>query len=192
MERTGSKPIDELVRLAIIGDSSAFEALWDAHFDSLKIYVRSLGRHLDSFFVEDICSRSFEKAFRQIRSYDPSKSGFSTWLCRIAHNTALDVIERENRVVLGGVSIDDEDNPASLVSDGEDSVLDTIINDEDKLETEKYVEGLPDLYRNIARLRLLEGLQYKEIAVELDMELNTVRTRIRRAKSLMEKMRSSD
>ena len=162
------------------------------NIDSLRSYLKGWMKSLDSFYIDDICSRSFEKAFRQIRSYDPSKSGFSTWLCRIAHNTALDVIERENRVVLGGVSIDDEDNPASLVSDGEDSVLDTIINDEDKLETEKYVEGLPDLYRNIARLRLLEGLQYKEIAVELDMELNTVRTRIRRAKSLMEKMRSSD
>ena len=41
-------------------------------------------------------------------------------------------------------------------------------------------------------LRLVEGLQYREIAEELDMELNTVRTRIRRAKAQIDKMKSDN
>ena len=52
--------------------------------------------------------------------------------------------------------------------------------------------GLPELYRTVARMRLLDGLQYKEIAEELGMELNTVRTRIRRAKAIIESMKAED
>ena len=41
-------------------------------------------------------------------------------------------------------------------------------------------------------MRLMDGLQYKEIAEELGMELNTIRTRIRRAKSMIEAMKSGE
>ena len=41
-------------------------------------------------------------------------------------------------------------------------------------------------------MRLLDGLQYKEIAEETGIELNTVRTRIRRAKALIDKIQSGE
>ena len=166
MARIGSKPIDELVRRAIIGDGTAFTALWDTNIDSLKSYLKSLLKNMDDFYIDDICSRSFQKAFRQISSYDPSRSQFSTWLRKIAHNTAMDVVAAENRAMGEMVSIDGKGQEAV----GED--------------------GLPELYREVARKRLIEGLQYKEIAEELGMELNTVRTRIRRAKGLIENMKN--
>ena len=109
MARPGSRPIDELIRLAIIGDGAAFTELWDTHISSLRSYIRSRMKNLDDFYVDDICSRSFEKAFRQIRTYDPSKSQFNTWLMNIAHNTAVDTVEQENRSHKRYVSIDQED-----------------------------------------------------------------------------------
>ena len=57
------------------------------------------------------------------------------------------------------------------------------------MQTTRYIDALPELYREIARKRLIDGMQYKEIAEELGMELNTVRTRIRRAKDLIERMK---
>ena len=39
METPGLKPIDELVRRAIIGDGTAFTALWDTHIGSLRSYL---------------------------------------------------------------------------------------------------------------------------------------------------------
>ena len=188
----GSKPIDELVRRAIIGDGAAFTELWDTHISALRAYLKGIMKHLDDFYIDDICSRSFEKAFRQIGSYDPSKSQFSTWLRVIAHNTALDTIEQENRVQRGFVWIDDENQSTSVsdIRDDIDTPLDSIIRNEDQEETMNYIDGLPDLYREIARKRLVDGLQYKEIADETGLELNTVRTRIRRAKALIEKMKA--
>lgn len=192
MAKIGSKPIDELVRRAIIGDGTAFTALWDTNIDSLKAYLKSLLKNMDDFYIDDICSRSFEKAFRQIRSYDPGRSQFSTWLRKIAHNTAMDVVDAENRAMGEMVSIDGKGQESALGESLEeqiDSPLDSIIRTEDEEQTNRYIDALPQLYREVARKRLIEGLQYKEIAEELGMELNTVRTRIRRAKGLIENMK---
>ena len=196
MEKPGLKPTDELVRRAIIGDGTAFTELWDTHFEALRAYLKSAMKSLDDFYIDDICSRSFEKAFRQIRSFDPAKSQFSTWLRTIAHNTALDTIDAETRARSRLVSLDKENDHSGAIIDvlGDETAtpLDQIVESEDAEKLEAYIEGLPELYRAIARMRLLDGLQYKEIAEELGMELNTVRTRIRRAKAMIEDLKAGE
>ncbi len=190
------KHIDELVRRAIIGDGTAFTELWDTHIAALRTYLRGAMKYLDDFYIDDICSRSFEKAFRQIRSFDPSRSQFSTWLRTIAHNTALDTIDAETRAQSRLVSLDKESVGSGPILEtiGDESAtpLEQIVEEEDAEKLEGYIAGLPDLYRTVARMRLLDGLQYKEIAEELGMELNTVRTRIRRAKAIIESMKAED
>ena len=193
MEKTGLKPIDEQVRRAIAGDGTAFTALWDTYIAPLGASIKGWLKQLDDLHVDDICSRSFEKAFRQIGSYDPAKSQFFTWLKSIAHNTALDLLEQEGRVHPHNqtVYLDDEVFSGSVsdsLPDEEDSPLDSIIRTENAEATERYIEALPDLYREIARKRLVDGMQYKEIAEALGIELNTVRTRIRRARQLIDKL----
>lgn len=185
MAKHGLRPIDELVRLAMIGDGAAFTELWDTYFDSLRAYIKGTMKVTDDFYVDDICSKSFEKAFRQIASYDPAKGQFSTWLRTIAHNTSLDIIDMEARSHKRYVSLETD------ISDDIDTPLESIIKGEDEENIQRYIDGLPELYRGIARMRLIEGMQYKEIADELDMEMNTVRTRIRRAKSMIDKMKDN-
>ncbi len=195
MEPTGSNRINELVRQAIAGNGTAFTALWDIHIESLRMFVKNWLKNLDDLYVDDICSRSFEKAFRQIGSSDPSKSQFITWLRTIARNTALDLLEQEGRVHSQMVSIDDFARQSQMVDSLPDqmaSPLESIIRDEDQVETEGYVEKLPSLYREVARKRLIEGMQYKEIAQETGLELNTVRTRIRRARAIIDRMRKEE
>ena len=194
MEKTGSKPINELVQAAIQGNGTAFTALWDMYIDQLRLYIRSMMRKQDDLYIDDICSRSFEKAFRQISAFDPSKSQFITWLRVIAHNTALDLKEREDRLYPKNqvVYLDDTTKPTSVLDTIQDSVdtpLDSIIKEENDSLNAGYVDKLPELYRTIARMRLIDGMQYKEIAQELDMPLNTVRTRISRANKLIMQMR---
>lgn len=183
-------PTDELIRRAIIGDAAAFTRLWDTNIDVLRIYIRTTIKNLDDFYVEDICSKSFQKAFRQIGSFDSSRSQFATWLKVIARRTALDTVAQLRRMKENYVSITDENiNTIDTMGDGNPDLLEAIIGVEDSDRTRELIEGLPSLYRDIARMRMVEGCQYKEIADELGMELNTVRTRIRRAKALIDKMK---
>lgn len=193
MERTGLTPIDELVSRAVKGDGTAFTALWDSCIGQLKKYLRGWLKNVDDFTIDDICSRSFEKAFRQIATFDRGRSSFLTWLKTIAHNTAIDLVESEGRLHPHSLTvyIDNDAEPANVadtLGDDVDTPLDSIIKTESREATAAYINALPELYRQIARMRLLDGMQYKEIAHTLDMELNTVRTRIRRAKILIDKM----
>ncbi len=197
MERIGSNRINELVRRAISGDGNAFTALWDEYIASLRSLIKSWDKTLDDLYVDDICSRSFEKAFRQIGTYDPAKSQFFTWLRTIARNTAFDLLASERRRRNLMVSMDEggcESTPqvAETIPDGVESPLDSIIRSEEGVETEKYISRLSPLYQDIARKRLVEGMPYKEIAESTGLELNTVRTRIRRAKAFIEAMRSEE
>ena len=192
MVKTGLTPTDELVRRAIIGDGTAFTELWDTNVDALRTYLSSSLKQLDDFYLDDICSRSFEKAFRQIGSYDPSISKFFTWLKVIARNTALDILESESRSRM--VSIEDCDDKSVVDNIGDDmvSALETIIEDEGKDKLLSYIDGMPELYCEVAKRRLVEGASYKEISEQLDLPLNTVRARIRRAKQLIDKMMSKE
>ena len=192
MEETGSKHIDQLVSLAVEGNGFAFTALWDAYIAKLRAFVRNFLGDVDGLTVDDICSRSFEKAFRQISTFDPSKGNFYTWLKAIARNTSLDVIEQERKNLGNTVYLDaDEQSFAAVadsLADSVESPLESIISTEQTGVNESCIEALPELYREVARKRFVDGLQYKEIAEEMSLELNTVRTRIRRAKSLLDKM----
>lgn len=197
MEKTGSKPTDELIRRAIQGDGLAFTALWDAYINDLRVYIRKMIKNLDDLYVDDICSRSFEKAFRLIGTFDSGKSQFFTWLRVIARNTALDLIEQEHRVYPRNqvVYIDDDTKPASMVDvlpNQTDNPLDSIIRNEDEETKLGFIEKLPELYREVARMRMIEGMQYKEISEALDMELNTVRTRLRRARAIIDRMKDDN
>ncbi len=190
------KPIDELVILAKEGNGLAFTALWDRHIDQLRSYIKTRFKNIDDYDVDDICSRSFEKAFRQIHNYDFGKSQFPTWLCAIARNTALDTLEKEKRVHPKNqiVYLDDESQNSGLegIPDQAEDALNTLIKSESEEERVKYIDRLPELYREVARKRLIDGMKYDEIASSMDIELNTVKTRIRRAKQIIDKLRADE
>lgn len=194
MEKTGSKHINELITAAIGGDGTAFTVLWDTYIEQLRHFIRSMMHTQDDFFVDDICSRSFEKAFRQIGTFDPQKSQFFTWLRVIARNTAFDLKDQEDRLHPRNqiIYLDDRTSPSSVADSIPDQIatpLDSIINEESDEQNAGYVLKLPELYREIAKMRLIDGMQYKEIALELGLPLNTVRTRISRANKLIMQMR---
>jgi len=51
----------------------------------------------DRSAAEDLAAETFEKAFRTWRRFDPRRSSPRTWLCRIAHNVAIDWLRSESR-----------------------------------------------------------------------------------------------
>ena len=189
MAKTGLNHIDDLVRQAVAGDGRAFTSLWDENIAAVKQYLLGNFHQMDDFLLDDICSRSFEKAFRTIETYDAAKAQFRTWLTTIARNTAIDVLQKERRMGENVQSIDGETQQiVNTTPDIMDSPIDVIIKNENQEKMEAGIEGLPDLYRDIAKMRLIDGMQYEEIAEKLEIPLNTVRTRIRRAKDQLERL----
>ena len=98
MDTTGSKLTDmpdiDLVHLALEQNQAAFIVLYTRYSAGVKNHIsRYITQKED---VEDICLESFQKAFSQIDTYNPEYK-FSTWIYRIARNTAFDYLSKQNR-----------------------------------------------------------------------------------------------
>ena len=139
--------------------------------------------------MEDICLESFQKAFSQIGSYNPEYK-FSTWLYRIARNTAFDHLSKHDRQMsyMPTTSISEDfaqlkDIPTMMHNPEED-----IINQQEYDKWLSNIEKLKDDYRIVAKMNLIDNFGYKEISEALEMPINTVKTKIRRAKAQLLKM----
>ena len=191
METTGSKLTNltdtELVRLALEQNQAAYIVLYTRYNVGVKSHISRYVTQKED--IEDICLESFQKAFSQIESYNPEYK-FSTWLYRIARNTAFDHLSKHDREKsnLPTTSISEDltelkELPATMHNPEED-----IINQQEYDKWLNNIEKLKDDYRVVAKMNLIDNFGYKEIADALEMPLNTVKTKIRRAKAQLLKM----
>ena len=191
MATTGSKLTDltdvELIKLALEQNQAAYIVLYTRYDAGVRSHIsRYVSQKED---IKDICLESFQKAFSQIASYNPEYK-FSTWLYRIARNTAFDYLNKQDREKnnMPTTSIHEDfaelkELPATMHNPEED-----IINQQEYDKWLTNIEKLKDDYKLVARMNLIDNFGYKEIADELGMPLNTVKTKIRRAKALLLKM----
>ena len=191
MERTGSKLTDlpdmELIRMALEQNQAAYIVLYTRYNTGVKNHIsRYVSQKED---IEDICLESFQKAFSQIATFNPDYK-FSTWLYRIARNTAFDHLSRHDREKnnMPTTSINEDlaelkELPATMHNPEED-----IINQQEYDKWLTNIEKLKEDYKVIAKMNLIDNFGYKEIADALDMPINTVKTKIRRAKAMLLKM----
>ena len=191
METTGLKltdlPDTDLVKLALEQNQAAYIVLYTRYNIGVKSHIsRYVSLKED---IEDICLESFQKAFSQIGTYNPEYK-FSTWLYRIARNTAFDYLSKHDREKnnLPTTSIHEDfaelkDLPATMHNPEED-----IINQQEYDKWLTNIEKLKDDYKAVAKMNLIDNFGYKEIADELGLPLNTVKTKIRRAKAQLLKM----
>ena len=191
METTGSKLTNlsdtDLIRLALEQNQAAFIVLYTRYNAGVKSHIsRYVSQKED---IEDICLESFQKAFSQIATFNPDYK-FSTWLYRIARNTAFDHLSRHDREKsnMPTTSINEDiaelkEIPATMHNPEED-----IINQQEYDKWLTNIEKLKEDYRIVAKMNLIDNFGYKEIADALDMPINTIKTKIRRAKAQLLKM----
>lgn len=191
METTGSKLTNltdtDLVSLALEQNQAAFIVLYTRYNAGVRSHISRYVNQKED--IEDICLESFQKAFSQIGTFNPDYK-FSTWLYRIARNTAFDHLNRHDREKnnMPTTSINEDiaelkELPATMHNPEED-----IINQQEYDKWLTNIEKLKEDYRIVAKMNLIDNFGYKEIADALDMPLNTVKTRIRRAKAQLLKM----
>ena len=178
----------ELVGRAMQGDQTAFRMLYQIHEKAVRSRISGYFRWKAD--VDDVVMESFQKAFAALRSFDTSRE-FRPWLMTIATRTALDHLEsmkRENlkkEGMLGSAEADGHEGGNTMT---ELTPEEEIINEEVHERLMGFIDELPSLYKDVMIKYMIEELEYEEIAKELDLELNTVRTRIRRGKQHLGEM----
>ena len=175
-------PEKELVRRAVAGDQMAYRAIYQLHEKAIR--GRVSGYFKWKADVDDVVSESFQKAFVNLSHFDTDRE-LRPWLCTIATRTALDhlaSIKREDQKKEGIKQTAGEDMPGGQDPLTEVSPEEEIINDENHERLMAFIEELSPLYKEVMVEYMIEELEYEEISKELKLELNTVRTRIRRGK----------
>ncbi len=174
----------ELVERARQGDRGAFEALVRKY--EAKVYHLAYGFVQDRAGADDLAQEIFLKVYLSLEKFH-FRSGFGTWLYRLAVNHIKDHLRKTARK--REVSLEDVSEAAIPAADDVREREDEKIRDDRRRSVLKVLETLPPKYRVILTLRDVEGLPYETIADTLSISPGTVDSRLHRArKMLLKKM----
>jgi RNA polymerase sigma-70 factor (ECF subfamily) len=175
------------------GDAELAVAARDGSPDACTELVRRFERPVynlvarlvqDPAMAEDLTQEAFLKMFRALDRFDPEQR-FSSWLFRIAHNTAIDHL-RQRRLLLAPPRLDDEgeevDPMASVPDLAGDSPEQAASRRQVAAALDAAIDTLRPEYRAVIVLRHHEDLDYDEIAEVMDLPLGTVKTYLHRAR----------
>lgn len=162
----------ELIEKCKVGNQEAQYEIYRIYYKPM--YNTSLRIVNNPAEAEDIMQESFLSAFTKINTYK-GEASFGTWLKKIVINKSIDSVKMRK---IDYEQINDkhtetiEEQP---LSDTED------INDQIN-KIKKAIKKLPDRYRIIFSLYMLEGYDHKEIGYILDINEATSRSQLARAK----------
>ena len=149
------------------------EELIDLYGDGiLRLCILYLG---DRALAEDACQETFIRAWRHMDSFR-GESNEKTWLSSIAVNVCRDVLRS------GWMRMLRRSQPVETLFD-----LATEEDIQEEVAVRDALLRLPGIYREVVLLHYDQGLSAKSIAKALRLSPNTVSTRLRRARALIEK-----
>ncbi len=173
---------DQLVKDALAGDISAMDHLLSRHYSRVRaVCCRIAGDTRDG---EDATQEALLKIVRNLQNFD-QRSSFSTWIYRIATNSALDELRKRQRhpVAVDPSSSDSEDSQAPGLSDQVDPLTSAEIDRiSDRMAIQDAISALSDDHRTVVVLRDVAELEYSEIAEVLQIPEGTVKSRLARAR----------
>ena len=134
--------------------------------------------------AEDIVQDAFVKAFTELGSLREPGS-VAAWLAKITANLAISrgrLLKRRGRIVLADGEL--EDRPDDMETDQHTPELLTAMGDVRRL-LENAIDRLPDGFREVFMLRVVEHMSVEETATTLGVLAATVKSRLHRAKAML-------
>ncbi len=164
-----------IIRQASKGDITACEIIYKASADFVYSIALSITKDIDT--AEDITQEVFIKIYKNLKKFQ-FRSTFKTWIYRIAINTAINAYKKRSKEM--GKRDDFE---LALKTYYVNDVTEEIIGRKDKeRQLLSFLDTLNTEQRTCIILREIEGLSYKEISEVLKININTVRSRLKRAR----------
>lgn len=173
-----------IVRQVQQGDSKAFNLLVSKYQHRVEAVVFPFVENRSD--VLDIVQETFLRAFRALDDFR-GDSAFFTWLFRIAQNTAKNHIAARTR---RPPDSDIDASVAEFVSSNAFQELNTpehlLLRDEIEAQIFRTIDMLPAELREVFLLREMDGLSYDEIALKVNCPIGTVRSRLFRAREIID------
>jgi RNA polymerase sigma-70 factor (ECF subfamily) len=187
LKKMGAVADTELVVRSLAGREDGFEELVRRYQRPIVAYVYRMVGDYDSAL--DLTQEVFIKVYNSLYRYRPEYK-FSTWIYRIAHNSAIDHLRRDASGRTEDLEIEGEggrtfEKPLASKSPTPEQESE---RRERRAEIEEVVCELPPAYRELIVLRHSHDLSYDEIAEVTGLPLGTVKNRIFRAREAMREL----
>ena len=173
-----------LVSSSVAGNNDSFAQLVDRYQRQIVNFVyRMVGNYETSL---DLTQEVFIKVYASLDRYNPEYK-FSTWIYKIASNTAIDHLRKQSVPLSPLYQISDDEEfelPIPAKGPTPDRALERT---ERSAQIEEVISKLPPRYRELIVLRHVSELSYDEIADVTNLPLGTVKNRIFRAREAMRK-----
>jgi RNA polymerase sigma-70 factor, ECF subfamily len=177
-------PDEELVRRICDGETALYEILMRRY--NQRIYRVALVILRNDGDAEDVMQEAYVRAYQHLGDF-AGRAKFSTWLTKIAVYEAMSRRRRQTKTVgpnsTSDANVDIMDTVTTDERDPEQKVYDREL----RLVLERAIDALPDSYRSVFVLRVVEGLDVNETAGALDLGVETVKTRLHRGRALLRK-----
>ncbi|MBO4964697.1 MAG: sigma-70 family RNA polymerase sigma factor [Muribaculaceae bacterium] len=174
-----SKTDEELVKAYANGNNEAFDTLLKRHQNRIFNYIFRVVKNED--VANDIFQETFVKAIMTIKQGRYTETGkFPAWISRIAHNLIIDYYRQEKSENVQSADMADIDllNKKELC---DKTIEDEIIADQITADIKYLIEKLPDLQKEVLKMRYYKNLSFKEIAAKTGVSINTALGRMRYA-----------
>lgn len=170
----------DLLQQASQGDIQVFEEIYK--YASSFVYSVALRTVRNREDAQEITQEVFLKVFKSLKDFK-FQSSFKTWVYRITVNTALNVIKKAGHDLNRQV----EYNENMIIENARPgNTIESIIETQDKeKKVHDLLAALTPEYRVCIVLREIQGLSYEEIAQTLKVNINTVRSRLKRAREIL-------
>ncbi|KKS07563.1 hypothetical protein A3K01_00260 [candidate division WWE3 bacterium RIFOXYD1_FULL_43_17] len=176
MDDYKNKTDEEIVELVSKGNKELYAEIIQRYQTRLMRYARYL---IDDYAkASDAVQESFIKAYINLNGFHMKKK-FSSWIYRIVHNEAMNLIDKHKKNIVLDDGID---------FDSGIDVEDSYMKEEIAAHTRECLENMDLIYREPLSLFYLEDKSYEEIGDILRLPMGTVATRINRAKAIMRKI----
>ncbi len=166
--------LESLIVKVISGDRNSANQLIRMYYDEIYIYVYNYT--LNKEIALDLTQEIFMRVLKKLKTYQSSKGSFKNWLYQVAHNYVMNYFKTKG--------YKDKLVQLEMEQFAEDfNILDNFINKENELLLSSAILRLNHKYREIIIMRYYEDYSIKEIANTLNINENTVKTRLRRGLS---------
>jgi RNA polymerase sigma-70 factor (ECF subfamily) len=155
------------------GDQKSQFQIYKLYYKAM--YNTSLRIVNDTMEAEDIMQESFLAAFEKIDTYSGTVS-FGAWLKKIVVNRSLDALNKKKAI------FEDIESHTDIKDESSDDTARYEELNSRVEEVKEAIERLPDGYRVILSLYLLEGYDHDEISEILSINSSTSRSQLSRAK----------
>lgn len=175
----------DLVERVQRGEAAAFDLLVRKYQNRVAAVISRYVR--DWSEVQDVAQDTFIRAYRAIAGFR-GDAQFSTWLHRIAVNTAKNHLAAHGRRPPGeDIEIEDaEQFESGLRLRDNDTPERELMRQQLEHAVLSAVEALPPELRDAITFREVEGMSYDEIALRMGCPIGTVRSRIFRAREVID------